>query len=142
MKEGTARDRKAPVTKCPCRNQDLSRLRQGLRIISFFSIQPKRIQAEPCAKSEAGGEAADPVVAGLLGPEVAKVQEKLFLFALQAVCQLLLQFLDSSGKLCCAAILGVCKGLGIERSEVKLLNDVIHRFPPPLHGAGRPLGAD
>ena len=64
----------------------------------YFFIQPKRIQAEPCAELKAGGESADPVIAGLPGPEIAKVQKKLFILALQAVCQLLLQFLDLGGK--------------------------------------------
>ena len=107
-----------------------------------FSIKPKRIKAEPCAQLKAGGEGADPVIAGLLGPEVAKVQEKLFILALQEVCQLLLQFLNPGGKLRRAAVLSFSKGLRIERSEVKLFNDVIHRFSPPLHGAGRPSDAD
>ena len=110
---------------------------------SFYSIiQPKRIQAEPCTQLKAGGEGTDPVIAGLLGPEVTKVQKKLFILALQAVCQLLLQFLDSGSKLRCAAVLSVCKGLRIERSKVKLFDDIIHRFSPPLRGTGRPSGAD
>ena len=102
----------------------------------------KRIQTEPCTQLKTGGEGADPVVAGLLGPEVAKAQEKLFILILQAVCQLMLQFLNPGGKLRCAAVLSVSKGLRIERSEVKLFNDIIHRFSPPLHGAGRPSGVD
>lgn len=44
------------------------------------------------------------------------MQEKLFILALQVVCQLLLQFLDLGGKLRCTAVLSVCKGLWIERS--------------------------
>ena len=111
---------------------------RGYVLFQFFSVHPKRIQAEPCAQLKAGGEGTDPVIAGLLGPEVTQVQKKLFILALQAVCQLLLHFLNPGGKLRSAAVLSVCKGLRIERSEIKLFNDVIHRFSPPLHGAGRP----
>ena len=40
---------------------------------NVIRIQSKRIQTEPYAQLKASGECTDPVIAGLIGPEIIKM---------------------------------------------------------------------